>query len=206
MEDSIKCPKCQSTQVSANKKGWSLTTGFIGSGKIKITCLKCGHKFNPGEDYESIQEQKEALKTVKQSPWFKIFAAVFFTVVLIAIIQGNSGTDDKSSNASQSNTDTPNQSQTTSKEDSLANIKWGKSKAGKIQKKHPDWTKDECEGVADHKIWIGMSLDMLKSERGNPTTVNISNYGNGNSYQWCWDGYTPSCFYGTENQIITSFN
>jgi len=28
---------------------FGLWTGFIGSGKIIITCLKCGHKFKPGD-------------------------------------------------------------------------------------------------------------------------------------------------------------
>ena len=48
-EDEVKCPNCGSTQVHAEKRGWSIWTGFLGSGKILITCLKCGHKFSPGE-------------------------------------------------------------------------------------------------------------------------------------------------------------
>jgi len=43
------CPKCYSTNLSANKRGWKLTTGFIGSSKVIVTCLKCGHKFKPGK-------------------------------------------------------------------------------------------------------------------------------------------------------------
>lgn len=56
----IKCPICNSNRIVANKKGYSagkgllgvaltggigLLAGFIGSGKIKITCLKCGHSW-----------------------------------------------------------------------------------------------------------------------------------------------------------------
>lgn len=48
-DDSVRCPKCNSTQVHAEKRGWSLKTGFFGSGKIVLTCLKCGHQFKPGE-------------------------------------------------------------------------------------------------------------------------------------------------------------
>jgi hypothetical protein len=83
---------------------------------------------------------------------------------------------------------------------------WYKTKAGKIQKKHPNWTREECKNIVDRKIWIGMSLDMLKYERGNPNSANPSNYGNGVNWQWCWDDYSPSCFYGGEDGIITSYN
>lgn len=60
--ESVKCPKCNSTQVVAFKKGFSgkkavagalltggigLLAGTIGSNKIKLTCLSCGHEFSP---------------------------------------------------------------------------------------------------------------------------------------------------------------
>ena len=48
MEDQVVCPRCRSTQIHAEKRGFRLSTGFIGSGKIFITCLKCGHRFRPG--------------------------------------------------------------------------------------------------------------------------------------------------------------
>jgi len=60
--DEIKCSKCRSTKITANKKGFGagkalvgglltggigLLGGFIGSKKIIITCLNCGHKWSP---------------------------------------------------------------------------------------------------------------------------------------------------------------
>ncbi len=48
-DQTVKCPKCHSTQVHAEKRGWSLLSGFIGSRRIVITCLRCGHKFKPGQ-------------------------------------------------------------------------------------------------------------------------------------------------------------
>lgn len=45
----IMCPNCLSTDVSAGPRGFKLTTGFIGSGKTVITCLRCGHKWKPGK-------------------------------------------------------------------------------------------------------------------------------------------------------------
>lgn len=36
-------------QMHAEKRGWRFTTGFLGSGKIIITCLQCGKKGRPGD-------------------------------------------------------------------------------------------------------------------------------------------------------------
>lgn len=62
-EESIHCPRCGSTQVSANKKGFGvgkalaggfltggvgLLAGFIGSGKVLVTCVKCGKQWKAG--------------------------------------------------------------------------------------------------------------------------------------------------------------
>jgi tellurium resistance protein TerD len=63
-EKQIKCPMCSSTQLTANKKGFGLGKaaiggiltggigllgGFIGSGKVKITCLNCGNSWKAGK-------------------------------------------------------------------------------------------------------------------------------------------------------------
>jgi hypothetical protein len=47
-QEAVHCPNCWSTSIHAEKRGWKWTTGFIGSGKIIVTCLSCGHKFKPG--------------------------------------------------------------------------------------------------------------------------------------------------------------
>lgn len=56
-EDIVCCPKCGSTQITANKKGFSVgkaillggVGGFIGKNKIEITCLKCGYRWKAGK-------------------------------------------------------------------------------------------------------------------------------------------------------------
>ena len=51
------CPKCGSTSLSVNKKGYSFVKGVligplggtIGMNKLKVTCLNCGNVFKPGQ-------------------------------------------------------------------------------------------------------------------------------------------------------------
>lgn len=59
----IRCPKCSSDQLTSQKQGFGLgkavvggvatggvglLAGFIGSGKVRVTCLRCGHAWKPG--------------------------------------------------------------------------------------------------------------------------------------------------------------
>lgn len=84
--------------------------------------------------------------------------------------------------------------------------KYYKTKAGRINKKHKDWSTEDCEKLANRRIWIGMHIEMVKYLRGLPNHVNTSNYGYGNQYQMCWDDYNPSCFYCESDGIVTSYN
>lgn len=85
---------------------------------------------------------------------------------------------------------------------------WESSKAGQICKKHPDWTNEDCKNLANKKIWIGMSYEMLVEMWGKPNVANPSNYGNGTEWQWCWTAYSsPSCFYDTNGDgLVDSYN
>lgn len=62
-EEPARCPRCGSTQLAANKKGFGLgkavaggvltggiglLAGFIGSGKVLVTCIKCGKQWKAG--------------------------------------------------------------------------------------------------------------------------------------------------------------
>lgn len=49
--DIVCCPKCGSTEFHSGKRGWSIWTGLLGSSKVIMTCLKCGHKWTT-KDYE----------------------------------------------------------------------------------------------------------------------------------------------------------
>lgn len=45
----VRCPKCGSTQITTGTRGWSLFTGFIGSGTVYNMCAKCGNKWKAGK-------------------------------------------------------------------------------------------------------------------------------------------------------------
>ena len=68
-EDLIHCPKCDSTQLTSEQKGFSggkalagalvaggigILAGTLGSNKIVITCLNCGNQFKPGEGAKQV--------------------------------------------------------------------------------------------------------------------------------------------------------
>lgn len=44
---SLRCPKCGSTNVTTGARGYSMVTGFIGSGKTVNRCGKCGNVWKP---------------------------------------------------------------------------------------------------------------------------------------------------------------
>lgn len=43
----VKCPKCGSTAIQTINRGYSLMTGFFGSGSPRNVCQKCGYKWKP---------------------------------------------------------------------------------------------------------------------------------------------------------------
>ena len=89
----------------------------------------------------------------------------------------------------------------------LSNVKLYGKKAARIKKSHPNWSWDDCSSLSQNKIWIGMDIQMLIFLRGRDFNRNISNYGNGNQYQYCWSDYDISCFYdNNDDGKIDSYN
>lgn len=43
----VHCPRCGSTNITAGQRGYSLLTGFVGSGSTVNRCANCGHKWKP---------------------------------------------------------------------------------------------------------------------------------------------------------------
>src|ERR1700761_2984647 len=96
-QNQIVCPKCGSNQLSANKKGFSgqkavagavltggigLLAGTIGSNKIKITCLACGHVFSPGQGVTGSHPAPVAKKTVNENST----GGLIITFIIIAFV------------------------------------------------------------------------------------------------------------------------
>lgn len=90
MSNDVKCSKCGSDQLTANKKGFStgkavagavltggigLAAGAIGSNKVIVTCLKCGHHWEPKELAK--QQQTEAVR--KEVAEFNDWQQQFYT-------------------------------------------------------------------------------------------------------------------------------
>ncbi|MCA2854701.1 MAG: hypothetical protein IM572_06320 [Chitinophagaceae bacterium] len=100
MSNEIICPKCGGNQFHTDKKGFSgkkavagavltggvgLLAGTIGSNKVVITCLNCGHQFKPG-DIKKAAEKKLAEERFKNAPLgvkLFVYGAIIALVFLI---------------------------------------------------------------------------------------------------------------------------
>lgn len=56
VENQVTCPKCGSSYIQSTNRGFSLVTGFIGSGSPRNVCQKCGFKWKPGGWNEALQK------------------------------------------------------------------------------------------------------------------------------------------------------
>ncbi|OGL95756.1 hypothetical protein A2348_03975 [Candidatus Uhrbacteria bacterium RIFOXYB12_FULL_58_10] len=79
--------------------------------------------------------------------------------------------------------------------------------SGVICGEHPTWTEDQCDKVARGDVWIGMTYEMILVERGFADSENLSNYGDGDQWQWCWFDESPMCVYDdNDDGIVDSYN
>lgn len=47
IQGKVTCPDCGSTSITTGSRGYSLLTGFVGSGRTTNRCGRCGYKWNP---------------------------------------------------------------------------------------------------------------------------------------------------------------
>ena len=96
-EQALKCPKCSSAQLTAGKKGFSgkkavagalltggigLLAGTIGSNKVQITCLACGHQFAPGNDLIAKENKRKQEAEAMKSPGTWVFLIVMICFLM----------------------------------------------------------------------------------------------------------------------------
>lgn len=46
-QNTVRCPKCGSTQITTGQRGYSFLTGFLGSNKTVNRCAACGYSWKP---------------------------------------------------------------------------------------------------------------------------------------------------------------
>ncbi len=101
------CPKCGSDQFSANPKGFGvgkaivgaavtggvgLLAGFIGSRKIYVTCLACGHQWilltEEQRKQEKAAEELKELFGLEDAPFslLRVFGGVLVGIILFFFI------------------------------------------------------------------------------------------------------------------------
>lgn len=83
-QNNIHCPKCNSTQLFFDKKGFSgtkalvgglltggigLLAGLHGKNDIIITCINCNNKFTPKDLINLENQKKEAIALDKKRKW-----------------------------------------------------------------------------------------------------------------------------------------
>lgn len=111
-DEKLYCPYCGSSNLTTNTKGFGvgkaltgavltggigLLAGFIGSNKVKITCLKCGHSCSAGDLHdkrqrdENLKEKERRANTIEghsagSGCMVGIMLLVVFTSIAFAIL------------------------------------------------------------------------------------------------------------------------
>jgi hypothetical protein len=86
------------------------------------------------------------------------------------------------------------------------NVAFMKTKAGAIKKMHPEWSKEDCQKLADNYLWKGMHIEMVKYVRGNPDDVNVYRDGFSNEYEYVWRKEGVSRFHTKKDGIVSDFD
>jgi len=162
----------------------------------KIPTKKCPHCFSdiPVKATKCPQCHADLRSWVSRHPILTFFIIIIMIPIFIGVINEDSSTTNPVVVEPQLSPEQLLKWQTTTPE-------------GKICAKHPGWTKEECEGLANNKIWVDMTYDMLVYKRGKPDSSNPSNYGGKTQYQYCWHDYSPSCFYDDNgDKVMDAFN
>lgn len=88
MSDQVKCPKCHSTQISSQQKGFStgkaaagailtggigLIAGLHGSSDINVVCLNCGNKWNPKTYFQQKERERSQVVNKWKTEFYQLY-------------------------------------------------------------------------------------------------------------------------------------
>lgn len=84
--------------------------------------------------------------------------------------------------------------------------KFLKSKAGRLWKQHPDWSREDCRLIADKQVRIGMNREQVLAALGKPEDKNITFTANRTREQWVYFGSSVFVYFddGVMSAIQTS--
>jgi len=80
---------------------------------------------------------------------------------------------------------------------------YDRSPAGRICNKHPSWSKDDCETLAEGEVKIGMTREQARIGWGSPDHINRTTNTYGTSEQWVY-GYSSYLYF--DDGILTSIS
>lgn len=72
------------------------------------------------------------------------------------------------------------------KEVAAADMKWKRSKAGRLCEKNRSWSREACETIAKGKIQIGFTEAQVTAAWGRPERKNVTTHANHVSEQWVY--------------------
>lgn len=96
-EEIVCCPRCRSTQLSANKKGYSGTKAFLGaitvgslgllagtqgSNDVILTCMACGNQFKPNEGNKTTKDKLSIKGRPCEGAMEMLFKGEYFKAVV----------------------------------------------------------------------------------------------------------------------------
>ena len=102
-DEKLYCPYCGSSNLTANTKGFGvgkaltgamltggigLLAGFVGSNKVKITCLKCGHSCSAGDLHDKKQRDenlKEKERRANTIEWRTAYSICKVGIMLLVV-------------------------------------------------------------------------------------------------------------------------
>jgi len=77
------------------------------------------------------------------------------------------------------------------------------ARAFAINQNHPDWSKEECLKLANHKIWVGMSKLQLQLSWGNPKSIDRHSTFGSDAEQWIYGNLGPYVY--VNNGVVSSW-